>query len=261
MPGKRGYYTNQAIGKTEVWKKQFIDAEWGFSISGKPVVASFKPDLHVAQQPLRYNPHLLLVIGFDPGLGGTAFTFMQEDLHGVLRVLGELGVSGLGIERVIKEHLKPYIRNRFPDARVVIAPDPAAQNRAQTDERSIVDILRREFTVSIETNNRLPKRLDAIDYFATRLTDFGPALQIDPRFCPMLIRALKGGWRWELDPKRAGQHRNADPEKNQYSHYGDSMGYGCRYYHKQNERQLRTLGPTGKVFIPPPTFDGAYHIR
>ena len=260
LPGGAGYYTNQAKGKSEVWIKQFIEAEWGYSVAGTPVVASFSADLHLSKGPLKFNPHLDLVVGLDPGLSGTALTFGQEDLDSRLLVFGEIVSSGIGAERLIVEKLKPYLRLRFPDARVVIAPDPAAANRAQTDEKTVVDVFRRHFPVKIETNNRLPQRLNAIEHFTNRRTSQGQALQIDAKECPMLVRALKGGWRYAMDAKK-GTMKGAEPEKNQYSHSGDSFGYLARYFHRQAERNSRYLGQTGKPFVPPRNFGAAYHFR
>jgi hypothetical protein len=66
--------------------------------------------------------------------------------------------------------------------------------------------------VSIESNNRLPLRLDAIEHFTTRLVDGKPALQIDKQMCPILVRALKGGWRYALDKNELVKGK--EPEKN-----------------------------------------------
>lgn len=261
LPGGRSYYTNQAKGKSEAWIKQFIEAEWGFSISGKPVVPSFKPDLHIAKIALKFQAAYPLVVGLDPGIGGSALIFGQEDLMGRLLVLGELVQSGYGAERLMKERLRPYLRARFPDAQVMLAPDPAAASRGGTDERTVVDVLRRFYDVKVESNNRLPKRLDAIESYTTRLAEMGPALQIDGQACPVLVRALKGGWRYVLDPKKGEEMKSAEPEKNAYSHPGDAFGYLCRYYHRQAERTGRYLSATSKVFVPPRTFGTAYHVR
>ena len=243
LPGGRAYYENQAKGKSEAWCKQFLEAEWGYSISGKPVVASFRPDKHLAKKPLKFNPYWPLIIGLDPGLGGSAMIFMQETPWGCLNVLGELVQSGIGAERLIRERLLPFLRRRFPDAEVVIAPDPDANKRTQTDERTVVSFFIKQFgagRVKTETNNRLALRLDAIEHYTTTLVEGEPALQIDAKECPMLTRALKGGWRWELDPKRGDSIRSAEPDKrNPYSHPGDAFGYGCRYFHRMTERSSR----------------------
>lgn len=238
LPGGREYYFNQAKGKSAAWIKQFLDAEWGFSASEQPVVQAFLPNVHVSSG-LRYMPTLQLVGGFDPGLGGMALIFGQEDLHGRLCVLGELGAVGMGVSRFITDKIKPYMRQRFPNAELTIAPDPAAANRQQNDERAVVDVLRKAFQVKIETNNHLAVRLDAIEHYASRLTEIGPALLIDKEACPQLVRALSGGWRYQK--VKSGENKPV-PDKNSYSHYGDAFGYLCRYFHKQFIREGRHGG-------------------
>ena len=263
LPGKAAYYTNQATGKSESWVKQFLESEWGFSVAGKPVVGSFKADLHLAGKPLLFNPLLPLIAGFDPGVGGSAMIFGQEDFDGRLLVLGELVQQGYGASRFIAEILRPYLRRRFPEMepdRFIIAPDPASGNRTATDEKTVVDILKRHFKVVIETNNRLPLRLDAIESYSTRLTPSGPALKIDAEQCPILVRALKGGWRYALDARELVKTK--DPEKNQYSHPGDAFGYLARYYHRQAGRNERYTSAGLKPFVPPRSFGGrSYHQR
>jgi len=264
LPGNRKYYTNQAKGKSDAWIKQFIEAEWGFSVAGKPVVATFRPELHLSKSALRFNPFLPLVVGFDPGLAGSALVFGQQDVHGRLLILGELVQSNYGAQRLIRERLKPYLLRRFPGAKLVIAPDPASAIRGQRDEVPVVAEFKKHYDVKIETNNRLPLRLDAYDHFCSTLTEVGPALLVDAQQCPMLVRALKGGWRYAMDPKKVDQMKSAEPEKNQYSHVGDAGGYLARYFHKQTERELRYgAGPNGvrKPFVPPRSFGPGYHFK
>lgn len=260
LPGKAGYYTNQAKNKSEAWVKQFLEAEWGYSISGTPVVPTFRNDLHVSKKRLSYNPNLPLIGGFDPGMGGSAMIFGQEDLDGRLVVLGELVQAGVGASRFVSERLRPYLKRNFPDARLVIAPDPAANSRTATDESTVVSVFKKYFDVSVETNNRLPLRLDAIEHFTTRLVEGKPALLIDAEMCPVLVRALKGGWRYALDKKEL--IKGQEPEKNQYSHPGDAFGYLCRYYHRQANKNERYSSAGLQPFTPPKQFGGRlYHVR
>lgn len=263
LPGGKDYYTNQAKGKSDAWIKQFIEAEWGFSVAGKPVISSFRPQLHLSKSFIRFNPLLPLVVGFDPGLSGSALIFGQQDFHGRLLVLGELVQSNFGAQRLIRERLKPYIVRRFPGAKLIIAPDPAAASRSQRDEVPVVAEFKKHYEVKIETNNRLPLRLDAIDHFTTTLTEAGPALAIDEAQCPQLVRALKGGWRWEMDTKK-DRMKGAEPEKNVYSHAGDGFGYLARYFHKLTEREQRygvSVNGAKKPFVLPRTFGSGYHYR
>lgn len=259
-----GYYLDQQEGKSEAWINQFLRAQWGFSVSGKPVVPTFKSSIHVSKQGLNYNPSLPLIGGFDPGLGGSAMIFGQEDLDGRLLVLGELVQTGFGTTRFVAERLRPYLKRRFPlldTSNFIIAPDPAAGNRAQNDEKTAVDILKTHFNVKIETNNRLPLRLDAIEHFTTRLVEGKPALLVDEKECPVLIRALKGGWRFALD-KNENLKPDAAPEKNPYSHPGDAFGYLARYYHRQDTKNARYVAAGVQPFVPPKrSARSMYHVR
>lgn len=237
LPGGQGYYLNQAKGKPKAWIMQFIEAKWGFSAAGRPVIESFNPELHISRTRLLFDPHLPLVAGFDPGLGGSAFIFGQQDLTGRVRVLGELIQTNMGAQRLIDERLKPYLRSRFPDAQVIIAPDPAAAYRNNADEKTVTDVLRKHFDISIETNNRLSLRVDALDHYTTRLVGSDPAFLIDEQACPVYCRAMRGGWRYAMDPKK-DMPRSPEPEKNAYSHPGDAGGYLARYFHRDNERVI-----------------------
>lgn len=261
LPGERAYYTNQAKNKSEAWVKQFLEAEWGYSVSGQPVVPTFNPLIHVTRKPLMFNPLQDLVLGMDPGVSHTAVIMGQEDLHGRLLCMGELTAQGYGADRFIREMLKPYLRANFAGldmSRVLIAPDPAAANRAQTDEKSVIEIYKKHFKVSAESNNRLPLRLNAIEHFSTRLTGAGPALLLDQEKCPQLIRALKGGWRYVIDPKKS--ETKATPDKNPHSHPGDAFGYLARYFHRQAERGMR-YGSSVPRFVPPRSFGASYHMK
>jgi len=262
LPGGRAYYTNQAKNKSEAWIKQFIEAEWGYSIAGKPVVQSFNPKVHISPTRLVYSPNMHLVGGYDPGIGGSAMIFGQEDLEGRLHVLGEIITSGLGASRFINERLRPYLAREMPDLPsngFTIAPDPAAGNRSPNDESTILATIKRCFPVSIETNNRLPLRLNAIDHYTTKLVYGMPALIVDEQACPMLTRALKGGWRYALDKRE--NVRGTMPEKNAYSHPGDAFGYLCRYFHRQVEKNERYSATGAGAFTPPRNFYGNYHFR
>ncbi len=258
--GNAQYYIDLVKGKSDEWINQYVHAEWGYSIAGKAIITEFNKHLkHISKARLRYDPALPLVAGFDPGLAGSALVFGQQDLHSRLLVLGELVQENMGSERIIDERLKPYLRRWFPEARLIVAPDPAGANRQAGDETEIIRPFRRKFEVSIETNNRLPLRVDALNYFCSRVTDVGPALLVDEERCPNVIRALKGGWRFAMDAKK-DMLKGPDPEKNPWSHVGDATGYLARYFHRQSERELRYGGVGVSKFTPPRRFGPGYHF-
>jgi hypothetical protein len=268
LPGGRQYYLDAVAGKSEVWVRQFVDAEWGFSIAGKAVVPGFRSDLHVAlPNTLQPNPYFPLVVGLDPGITGSAMVIGQQDYDGRIKVFAELVQEGMGAERLVQERLQPLLRNKFPQvSHVIVAADPAAASRTPTDERTVVKIFRQHYDVDVESNNRLPLRLDAIDHYISTLVEGRPALQVDPS-CQILIRALKGGWRYSADLKRETL-RGHDPEKNAYSHPGDAFGYLCRFFHRDRQRETRYRLPIGSLATrrqgapwQRPQERNSYHVR
>lgn len=253
LPGKEDYYKSLAVGKAEHWVKQFIEVQWGYSLDGKPVVPTFNQHIHVAKGPLVPDPRLPLVIGFDPGVS-SALIVGQMSFSGRLVVLDELIQQDFGAERLCTERLKPFLRLKYPDMEVIIAPDPAANTRGQTDERSVVDVLKKhKFVVKFpDMNNQLQPRLEAIENFTCRITPEGPAL-IVASHCKGLIRALTSGWRYSVDKKN---RRSADPEKNQWSHPADGFGYLCRYFYVEGSRNARRQ----QQAFTPPVFKNPYVI-
>ena len=248
--GNNQYYIDLAKGKSEAWVAQFVRAEWGYSIAGRPVVPTFNRDLHVSKTPLQPNPHLPLVIGFDPGVQHSALIFGQMDLYGRLIVLNELILEGYGAQRMAKDRLLPLLKLQYPGLEVIIAPDPAANSRTQNDETTVVEGLRRQeyrkhWSVKVDDTNLLTPRLAAIEYFTTRLTEKGPALLIDPR-CKALIRALQGGWRYKTT--KNGDEK-PEPDKNASSHPGDGLTYLARY-HVKNEARFGRRGEQKQQILP-----------
>ena len=223
-------------------------------MSGKPVITTYNPALHASAVPLKFNPQLPLYAGFDPGKH-SAFIFGQLTLDGRLDVLGELISEGFGAERLISERLRPYLRLKFPNLQeFILAPDPASKQKAQTDERSVMDVFKKEkFTVDyVDDNNRLIKRIEGIENFTTRLVPGGPALRIAPE-CVTLKRALTSGWRYSV---AKNGNTSVEPEDNAYTHPGDAFGYLCRYAAGKDGRYANAAK---RMAVP--TFSNPYALR
>lgn len=238
LPGGRGYYENLMEGKSEEWIRQFIMVEWGYSLSGKPVYPAFNPEMHIAKEPIPVNEHLPLVIGFDAGLTPAAI-FGQQDLNGRILTLDELVSDNMGAERFCRLMLNPLINSRYRKVKeIYLVGDPAMVQRAQSDERSVMDVLETELDVpiSIAYSNTLVDRIGAVEHQLTQLTPVGPALLIDPR-CKVLIRGYRSGYHYRINTKGAVSPK---PEKNEYSHPHDAnqymmMGFG----NIQRQSQMR----------------------
>jgi hypothetical protein len=124
----------------------------------------------------------------------------------------------MGVQRFIRTVLKPYLFQNFPGMSAIIITDPAGKQRAQTDERSAVDIINAEGlkVIAARTNN-ISARLNAVDDYLMRQVDGDAAFVMDPR-CTQLKAAMMGGYRFK--PKGDGEI-----DKGKASHVAEALQY------------------------------------
>jgi len=220
------YYDNLAQGKTEDWIDVYINAQFGKSLSGLPVFRSFDRDVHVAKAPMKPmfsdDP---LIIGVDAGLTPAA-VIGQVAYDGRLIVYDAKISDGMGALRFVREVIKPLLVNKFPGRRSMIIIDPAAFQRAQTDERTVADIWRNEgFMVKSAKTNSVAARIAAVDRFMTRVVDGKHGVVIDPEGALPLVQALAGKYRYKINTKGV---RDESPEKSHpWSDVADAFQYMC----------------------------------
>ena len=222
---KDGYYDNLSEGKTQDWIDVYIHAKFGKSLSGEPVFRAFDAELHVAKTSLNYIQSINhpLIIGMDFGLT-PACTISQTDPFGRFLTYAAITSDGMGTLRFVREKLKPLLANRFPGMPVLVIGDPAGQQRSQTDERTVFDILRQEgFKVVPAKSNSISARINAVDSWLTRMADGKPAMTIDP-CCTDLIAGMRGLYRYRV---RTNGVVDDKPEKGEYSHICDAFQYAC----------------------------------
>jgi hypothetical protein len=211
-----GYYDTQ--GRSDEYIRVYIDGEYGLSTAGQPVYKYFRPDYHMAEQTLQCiaNGVRPIVIGMDLGLTPAA-VIGQQDPRGRVLILDEAVSFDMGIQRFIRTVLKPMIIEKYAGSPVIIITDPAGIQRAQTDERSAVDIIKAEGlkVMSAKTNN-VSARLSAVDDFLMRQVDGDSAFLVDPR-CTRLKAAMMGGYRFHK--------KNGSIDKNKHSHVAEALQY------------------------------------
>jgi hypothetical protein len=212
-----GYYDTQ--GRSEEYIRVYIDGEYGLSSAGQPVYRYFRPDYHMAKSNLRpiMNGVRPIVVGMDLGLTPAA-VLGQQDPRGRALILAEAVSFDMGVQRFVRTVLKPLIYERFLAAPVLVVVDPAGVQRAQTDERSAVDIIKAEnMRVMPARTNSVSARVNAVDDFLMRQVDGDPAFLVDPR-CTNLKAAMMGGYRY----KPVG---DMVIDKNRHSHVAEALQY------------------------------------
>jgi len=238
LPGGAAYYNSQAEGKSERWVKQFIEVAWGWSVAGEPVYPMYTPSLHVAKAIYRPNAKLDLIIGFDAGLTPAA-VLMQQDLHGQIIVLSEVVTpfgTTMGAQRFITTKLNPVLNNGgYRECSIIVVGDPASVTRAQSDEKSVVDVFRTAgFKFLPAHTNRLPARLGAVENVLMRMVETGAGFLVNKE-CSTLLRGFDG--RYCYAKRKA--NTDAEPAKNEYSHVHDALQYGVMYIERGAERAAR----------------------
>ena len=211
-----GYYDTQ--GRSDEYIRVYVDGEYGLSSAGQPVYKYFRPDYHIAAQTLRpiINGVRPVVVGMDLGLTPAA-VIGQQDPRGRTLILDEAVSFDMGIQRFVRTILKPLIFERFSGAPVMVICDPAGIQRAQTDERSAVDIIKAEgLRVMPAKTNSVSARLSSVDDYLMRQVDGDAAFLLDPK-CTQLKAAMMGGYRFHK--------KNGNIEKNKHSHVAEALQY------------------------------------
>lgn len=210
-----GYYRDLAKNKSKEYIDVYIHGKYGKSKAGKPVHPTFDPHIHVARDILVPNPRLPILISADFGLT-PAMTIKQQDVFGRVLTLDEIVTQEMGLKRAIAERLKPLLKRKYEGYNVRVTGDPAGNERAQTDEKSCVQIFKDAGfrRVKFARSNNPVHRIGATDSFLSRLTEQGPAYQIDPR-CSFLKRGMAGGYHYPIN--RRGEVADG-PKKNIFSH-------------------------------------------
>lgn len=247
------YYEDLAIGKAEEYVNVYIHGKFGQSLSGKPVFQAFKTDLHLAKETLKVGPSTV-VIGVDAGLTPAA-VLTQQSYDGRVLVLDALTSQSMGALRFIRERLKPLIASKYGGMSIIVIIDPAAFQRAQTDERCVADIYKTEgFIIKPARTNSIAARIASVDAYLTRVVDGKSAFLVDPG-CTDLLQALRGKYRYKINAK--GERDESPSKDHPWSDVSDALQYACMHHDGGAVMGARMGGTARKEIKPPPFRWGA----
>ena len=238
LRGGQKYYQELAIGKSPEYINVYIHGNYGFTMSGTPIYeSSYSDSIHCAQSVIQPNKNLPLVAGWDFYLH-PALVLGQLTPTGQLVILDELMGNGMGIERFLNEKVEPLLFNKYRGMSIVGYGDPTGNVRAQTDESTCYDVLRKHGFFWIKecyTNASMP-RIAAVEHYLTRnATSAQPAFQLSPN-CQILREGFNGGYRRKDD--------GTIDKQNMYTHCHDSLQYASLYTLWKHNRAAANALPT-----------------
>lgn len=216
------YYRRAAAGKSDDWIKVYIRGEYGFAGDGKAVFPEYVDGTHCRADEL--IPGIGIHVGMDFGLTPAAVIGqLRPDGRWLLR--DELVTDNMGAARFAQE-LGRKLRGDYGAWPVTrITGDPAGEQRAQTDETTVFQILAANGIKAqpAPTNDFLLRR-EAVAGALSRMVDGKPGLVVHPD-CRQLRKALAGGYCYRR-VQVSGEERYKDvPDKGPYSHVADAGQY------------------------------------
>lgn len=221
-----GYYHELLKRFDPELARRFIMGEVVTLYPGERVFPEVFEHRHMIDGGLDVIPGVEAVIGFDFGLTPAAL-ICQVSPTGQLRIYEEIQLFNAGAERLC-ETLAGTLRgprfHRITSWRCWA--DPAGQQRAQTDEKTMYQLLAAHGFVCRPGAIDYESRRQAVKQRFSRLIpeSADAAVLIDMNACPILSEGLLGGYRY---PTSTDFRQGIRPLKNQFSHLCDALQYIC----------------------------------
>ena len=259
--GRGGYYLFRVSGKDFDWIRGYYQGDFGPIFDGLPVIPEFNRDVHISEDVCVLE-NVPIIGGFDIG-GGTlnsAAVLGQKHPRGPYLIHDEINPDGTGIGlSEFAAELSHVLSHRFPSMENKVQRfwgDPAGRQRDALFAVTVFDHLQAMGLPVMEAPSNDPRlRIEAIKAPLTRMCDGQPAILIHPR-CKNLIKALQGAWCYKRLQVSASKEKFRDvPDKNQYSHVADALGYLLLGSGEGNSLRGRNLNKsTSMSYTPDKTF-------
>lgn len=236
------YWLRQVPGKTREWIKVYLQGEYGTVMAGKPIFeGQWSDSTHVAE--CSALPRTELIAGWDWGLT-PAFVLGQITPSGRLEILDELIGDNIGVEQFANEFVIPHLARHYPGKIIIHVGDPAGAQRAQTDERSVFDALKRlGIAVRPAPTQNKTERWEAVRWFLGRMVGGKPAFALSPK-CKMLRKGFNGGYRFrQLQVGGESRYSEEADKAGPYSHCADALQYLCCYIRRPYQRNEQKTRP------------------
>jgi len=211
-----GYYERMSEGLTKEQKARLVDGVWGSTFEGQPVYAEFREALHV-RRDLPYLRGKLVYRYWDFGYNRPACCFVQVAPNGQLRVLREV-IGHMEEASKFARKVKVTGNEHFPNADFMDFGDPAVKQMKDTGQ-TLMHLRQEGITMFYRDGVKIMEGVDLIRKRLELLIDGEAAIVLDAKNCPVMIDAMKGGYR--LD--KTGEKPFKDGF---YEHVMDAFRYG-----------------------------------
>ena len=195
----RRYYERfvNMYGEASDWVKRYVHAQYGDDPSGAAVFKNtFNPPFHIVEETNLF-PGYPILVGQDFGRNPWSL-IAQCDHQGRLIIHEEVPGINVGLEKHLQENLRPrLLTSKYMPHRVALVGDPSGVAKSSHSEESSFELLQRfGFPAFPAVTNDIEPRLRAVEALLLRQTNGGPTLLINRAGCPVLCRALAGGYRF-----------------------------------------------------------------
>lgn len=223
-------YENLIKGKNKRWIDTFVMNRVGIYQAGEPVYQGYQDDIHVAKEPLRYNPHLPLVVGIDFARN-PAMAAMQL-LRSQLIVLGEYGVQNEAAT-TYAPLFKEWLMKKFPEAFKKGGPgiqfygDPSGDSAGQGTDDTPYQIFRKHGmnVVPAPGDNNISLRVNTVQNQLNKMVDGAPGILLDPS-CIQLKNGFNGGYHFARI-KGTSAHHDHPNKRVRAADFHDGLQYGA----------------------------------
>lgn len=217
-----GYYQDVG-GKSPEYIRVYYDGEYGFVLDGRAVYGEYTDSFHCTEWADRL-PGIEIRVGMDFGLTPAA-VFIQRDARGRWRVIDELVSDNMGISR-FADLLASKVQASYAAHTFRFFGDPAGEQRAQTDERTVFEILRSKGIMAMPArSNDFTLRREAVAVPLMQIIDGKPGLAIHPR-CRQLRKGMAGKYSYRRVQVVGDERYHDKPDKGMYSHVCEALQYG-----------------------------------
>ena len=224
----RRYYERyvEMQGEDSDWVNRYVKAQYGNDPSGAAVFQnSFRSSFHIVEDT-QVIPGYPLLVGQDFGRNPWSL-ICQMDHMGRLIVHEEVAGTNTGLEKHVNQSLRPKLsKEKYVFSKIALVGDPAGVAKGSIAEESCFDALRRfGFAAFPAPTNDIEPRLRAVENLLGRQTNGGPSLLINRVGCPMLVRAMSGGYRFTKTKQGALRNIPDKNDKEGFSHVADCLQY------------------------------------